>query len=252
MEITKREVLVSICILFLMVTMGFGLSEKIVDSVDASNEKYFKALKIDNDKDMFNYAYNTNIGNMFAYGTVYVLDPVSIPDIDGQYAEIRKVKEEYTRHERQVQKTKRVNGNTVTYYETEVYWTWDYQTEWNWDATQFSFLDRTFDYKIINGCLSDHHKETIQESYYIRYKYYVVDTQHIGSMFLNIQNNQLSDFDFYKNQHYKEIVERKQGEGIGLLPVFWVSWIVLIGFVIFGFVYFDNHYLEDRSTNYDR
>ena len=95
MEITKREILVSICILLIMLAAGFSLSEKIVDSVDAANEKYFKALKINNDKDMFNYAYNTNIGNMFAYGTANVLDPVSIPDIEGQYAEIRKVKEKY-------------------------------------------------------------------------------------------------------------------------------------------------------------
>ena len=100
--------------------------------------------------------------------------------------------------------------------------------------------------------MSDYYVETIKESYYIRYKYYVVDTQHTGSMFINVKNNQHSDFDFYKNQHYKDIVERKQGEGTGLLPVFWIPWIFLTGCAIFGFVYFDNHYLEDRSVNYDK
>ena len=246
MEITKREILVAICILFLMVAIGFMLSEKIVDSVDASNEKYFKSLKVDNNAETFNYAYNTNIGNMFSYGTVYILDPVSIPDISGQYAEIRKVEEEYTKHTRQVEKSKIVNGETVYYYETEVYYTWDWEDEWNWKSTQFSFLEMIFDYKVIDQYLYTYHLKTIKEDSDTRYQYYVVDTQHSGSIFMNVQNNQYSNFEFYKNQHYNSIVETKQYEGIGVAASFWIIWLFFTGAIIIIYVCLDNHYLEDR------
>lgn len=243
--ITKREILVSISIFLMLLTIGFGVSEKIADSINSSNEKYFKSLKIDNDKDAFIYAYDTNIGDIFAYGQIEVIDPVSINDIKGQYAEIRKVKEEYTRHERKVQKTKTVNGNTVTYYETEVYYSWDYQSEDNWKAKYFNFLGKTFEYKSIDKVLYDYHIETIKESSTIRYKYYVVDIKHNGSIFLNIHNNEYSNFTFYKNQYYKDIITFKEEEVTSTIILFWITWFLGIFATIFLFVYFDNHYLED-------
>ena len=51
-QITKREILVSLAILFIGLALGFCISTGIADSVDAANEKYFKSLKInDNSTD---------------------------------------------------------------------------------------------------------------------------------------------------------------------------------------------------------
>ena len=247
MEITKREILVAICIFFIMLAMGFSFSESIEDSVDAANEKYYKALKVDNDAETFNYAFNTNIGNMFSYGTAVVVDPVSIPDIEGQYAEIRKVEEEYTRHTRQVQKSKIVNGETVYYYETEVYYSWDWEDEWNWKSTEFSYLGRIFEYRLLDPYLYTYHIKTIKQDSDTRFQYYVVNTQHTGSIFMNVQPNGFFNFEFHKDQHYNQIVELKQGEGKGVAAVFWVFWVFLMGCAIVGYVYLDNYYLEDEG-----
>lgn len=132
--ITKRELLVSIAITLILIGIGFFISSNIEDITNENNEKYFKALKIDNDTSIFKYAIKTNIGYVLANGKIKALNGVSISDIEGTYFEISKKKEKYTKHTRQVEHTRTVSdGNggykTEVYYTTEEYWTWDYAGE---------------------------------------------------------------------------------------------------------------------------
>ena len=99
-EITLREVLVSIIIVLLMAAAGFMISEKISSKLDEMNEEYEQAVKIENDRELFEYGMRTNVGNAFVSGTLKTLDPVSLPEIDGEYSSITKTKEEYTKHTR--------------------------------------------------------------------------------------------------------------------------------------------------------
>ncbi len=99
MQITKREIIASITIIALMLTLGFIISGKITDSQEDANEKYNKALKI-TDSELFVYGMSTNVGNAFVYGTLQAVDPVSYPDVKGNYLYIKKVKEKYTKHYR--------------------------------------------------------------------------------------------------------------------------------------------------------
>lgn len=68
--ITKREVLFSIVIIALMLTIGFVLSDKINDNVLDKYKEYDTALQIDNDAEMFKYAMKTNLNNAFVYWRV--------------------------------------------------------------------------------------------------------------------------------------------------------------------------------------
>ena len=244
-QITKREILVSLAILFIGLALGFCISTGIADSVDAANEKYFKSLKINDNAEMFNYGFDTKVGYMLSTGVARVVDPVSIPDIEGQYAEIRKVEEEYTRHTRQVAKTKVVNGETVTYYETEVYYTWDWEDEWNWKSTKFIFLERAFDYKYLDSYA--HQKEfiTIKKDSDTRFVYYVAPTEYYGSMFLNAQGDKFYEFQFFNGSSYENVIAVKETEGASSASVFWIFWIGFLFFGICFYVYLDNHYLED-------
>ena len=88
------------------------------------NEIYNKAVKIDS-QEMFQYGMDTNIGNAFVYGELKAIDTVTYTEIGGEYMYVKKVKEKYTMHTRQVAHTRTVNGKTETYYTTEEYWTWD-------------------------------------------------------------------------------------------------------------------------------
>ena len=127
MEITKREILVSVAIIAVMLSIGLIIYGKISDYDMTKNQDYSLAAKIEEDADLFQYCMRTNIGNAFVYGELKAVDTVTYPEIGGAYSSVKKVKEEYTMHIRTV----RVKcGNTWT-TETETYWTWDEVDSWS-------------------------------------------------------------------------------------------------------------------------
>lgn len=120
-EITKREILASVSIIAVLLLIGFIISGKISDHLMDKNEKYNKAVKIE-EQELFEYGMRTDIGNAFVYGDLEAVDTVTYPEIGGKYMYVRKVEEHYTMHTRQVAHTTTVNGHSHTYYTTEVYW----------------------------------------------------------------------------------------------------------------------------------
>lgn len=85
-EITKREILASISIIAVLLFIGFIISGKISDHLMDKNEKYNKAVKIE-DQELFEYGMRTDIGNAFVYGNLEAVDTVTYPEIGGKYAQ---------------------------------------------------------------------------------------------------------------------------------------------------------------------
>lgn len=248
--ITKREILVSVIIVLVLITIGLFISNAIENNINENNEKYYKSLKITDDNGKFKYAIDTNIGYVLAKGKVKAVDGVSIEDIKGTYFKIKKEREEYTRHTREVTKTKVVNGNTVTYTETEVYYTWDYAGEEVFHSNYFEFLGIKFKYDTINF-YNQKYKETIKESYDVRYVYYVIPVEFEGCLFTNIKNSTINENEFYYNNSIEDIIEAKQKEHLSAKIAFWIIWwFIIIGAVI-GFVCLENNYLEDKKEGED-
>lgn len=242
-SISKREILISIAIIAVMVVFGLLIHGSIEDSVMLKHQEYNLALQIDNNPDMFEYGMSTNIGNAFVYGTLRCLDPVTYEEIGGEYSYVEKVKERYTKHTRTVTKTRTLpNGDTQTYTEEEEYWTWDKIDSWSKTSTKISFLDVEFAYGTINFPGSVH-IETIKESSKIRYKYYGAPIESTGTLYANLSNNTINDASFHRGMSIEET--HKYYTSGGELVLFWVGWILLTGFLVFGFVYIDNHWLED-------
>ncbi len=75
-EITKREILASISIIAIMLCVGVLIAGKISDYELDQNEKYNKAIKIEN-KELFEYGMRTNVGNAFVYGNLKAVDTVT-------------------------------------------------------------------------------------------------------------------------------------------------------------------------------
>ena len=121
MEITKREVIFSVVIVSFFTIIGFMVSNKIYKKQQDKNLRYTTAIQIDNNPDQFNYAIDTEIGNVLAYGTVKTIEPVST-SIVGNSMYIKRDLEKYTMHTRTVHYT--VNGKSHT--RIEPYWTWDH------------------------------------------------------------------------------------------------------------------------------
>lgn len=242
--ITKREILVSIAITFILIGIGFLINSAIQNSIYEKNEKYYKALKIDNDEEQFKYAIKTNIGNTLAQGKVQAVNSVSISDIEGNYFKIKKVKEKYTKHTRQVAHTRKVGNTTQTYYTTEEYWTWDYAGEEEWHTEKFNFLGVNFDYGTIKF-YNESYKNTKQIDYYTRYKYYTIPFEFEGTLFTYINNTTINENEFYLEDTINSITNKKQKEAESWNIFFWIIWIIFIGLIDFGYMYLDNNYLED-------
>ena len=250
-EITFREILVSISIIAVMLLFGFVISGKISQSNIDKNEKYNKAIKIENDKDMFQYGMETNVGNAFVYGKLKAVDTVTFPEIGGEYMYVEKVEERYERHEETVTKEDD-DGNE--YEETEVYYTWDEYDSESLHSKEIKFCGIKFPYEKI--CLpSSSYVKTIPgsrvysfesgEYVKVRFEYYGVKTKFNVTIFTTLKDNTISDnTQFYENRNIKDAVDALESNGNVEQVLFWIFWIVITGALVFGFYYLDNEWLE--------
>lgn len=241
MEIKKREVIASVVIIAFMLIIGFAISEKIRQSLLEDYQEYDTAARI-NDKELFEYGMNTNIGHAFVYGELKTLDPVSYPEVSGEYSYIKKEEQKYTRHYRTVTKEyKDSNGKKHTKTEKEYYWTWDTMRTESKKATRISFLNVEFAYEKI-PFPSSHQIEIVKTGYHKRNVYYATDTDFQGTIFTSLKENTINDTKFYKNQTIAETIENL--ETGAEIVIFWVFWILLIIGLVIGFYYLDNKWLD--------
>lgn len=248
-KITKREVLVSVIIVSIMLLLGTVIHGNINDKLMLEYQKYNTALQIENDSDLFSYGMKTNIGNAFVYGDLEAVDTVTYPEIKGEYIYIEKVEERYERNERTVTKEDS-EGNTYT--ETEVYYEWETENKESKHSKEIKFCGVTLPYSKLN-LPSSNYIDTIKgnkvwswksgERVKVRFKYYGIYTKYTGTIFADLKNETIPDnTNFYNDQTISETIDSlKSG---WQLVLFWIGWILLtVGFV-FGFYYIDNRWLE--------
>lgn len=245
-SITKREIIFSIVILAVMLTLGFIIHGAIDESLMLKHQEYNTALRIENDADMFNYAMSTNIGNSYVHGTVTAVDPVPCFELGGEYSSVKKVKEKYTMHTRTVTRTRVVNGKTQTYTTTETYWTWDHVQTWRDFSSKIEFLEAEFDYGTIS-LPGENYLKTVKESSHIRYKYYGAPTSGDVVIYAKLADNTITNVKTHHNVTIEDA--HKSMTSKGELILFWVLWVLLTGGAVFAFVYIDNHWLEDRRKH---
>ena len=241
-EITKREVLFSIAIVAVMLLIGFMIHGKISNDLMLKNQKYDTALQIEQDSSEFVYGMRTNIGYAFVYGKLQAVDTVTYSEIGGQYMYVKRVKEKYTLHTKTVTYTTGSGKKRQTHTRKKNYWTWDKVGSEDKKCKEVSFLDTIFDSSKIHLPESDY-IDTIKKSSRIRYKYYGVGIEHIGTIFAELKDNTIPDnTPFYKNMTIKETLNHLE---LGYeLVIFWIVWIILIVGLVFGFYYIDNKWLE--------
>lgn len=240
-EITYREILTSISIIAAMLLIGFVISGRISQSRIDKSEKYNKAIKIENDKDMFQYGMDTNIGNAFVYGKLKAVDTVTFSEIDGEYMYVEKVEEHYNMHT-ETYTTTDSEGNTYVY--TRTYWSWDYYDEETKECKELNFCGVNFKSNKINLPNSDYIC-TIDASSFVRFKYYGVNKKLKGTIFTELRGGTISDSSpFYDNSNIESTVDALNTSGFAIQIVFWIVWIILIVAVVYGFYYLDNNWLN--------
>ena len=139
------------------------------------------------------------------------------------------------------------NGQTETYMEEEVYWTWDAIDRWSKCATRISFVGVEFDYGQIS-LPSAYHITTIKESSSIRYVYYGAPIETTGTLYARLADNTINESKFYNSWSIEQT--HKHHTSSGGLVAFWIGWSFLIIICVCGFVYIDNHWLEDTCSRW--
>lgn len=241
MEITKREVLLSVAIICMFIILGIVISAGINNSYHDAIQKYELALKIDDEPGLFQYAIRSHVGDVFASGTYSTIDPVSFEGFEGAYLEIEKVKEVYTKHTRTVTKTRTVNGKTQTYTDVETYWSWDRSWSKTLRAQSIEFLGVEIECKGVDiGQL--HYTDTVYSSLHVRYKYYTIPESEFGTLYTNTSDGVINFGRFYIGEGIESTIENLKS--VNPVIIFWVLWMVLLALAVVAFYGFENNWLE--------
>ena len=244
-EITKRELLASIIIVLLLASVGFFISTSIHNKVSVGNEKYFKALKVDNNPEMFGYALKTNVGDVLAYGKFKANEPVSDPLIKGEYFSLIKAEEHYVMKTRTVTTTDD-DGNVET--KTEIYWEWDEMFRETHNTPTFQYLGEDFKYKTIKFRQHSYiEKVSKGRGTNVRWKFYGIPTEFNAALFFKAKDGSITEPTLHLNKKIQSILESKEKEADMWVVVFWVFWVLLIALAVFGFVALDNRFINNEG-----
>jgi hypothetical protein len=219
--ITKRETIMSIAIIAIMMTIGLVVYNCLSDDLMLRHQDYNLSLSVENDENMFKYAMSTDVGEAFVYGDFECIDPVSFDEIGGEYSYIRKVKKE---------KDSEGDWCTVDVLEKQ--------------CNNVMFLGKAFKYEEMNFFCSASKIKTIEKSYDEKYVYYGIPAQGSGTLHADLKNDTIEDATFYLNYTIDESIELLESNWQSTL--FWIWWILIVCFVVFVFVYIDNRWLEDN------
>lgn len=249
MEVTKREIIISIAIAAVMLTIGFFVYGKITDDQNDKNAEYQKAVHIE-DNELFRYGMDTNIGNAFVYGDLRAIDTVTFNEIDGEYLHVEKIEERYERHERKVTET---NSKGKKRTIIKVYYKWETENRESKHSENIMFRGIEFPYSKIPYS-SDNHIKTINsdreyswksgEYVKVRFRYYGTPIKNTGTIYTKLSDGTISDNSrFFKDYTIEQALDSCTS-GIGNV-MFWALWIVLTVGAVVGFCYLDNRWLED-------
>lgn len=244
-EITKREIIICIGITALLITIGFFVSDRILESATDKEKIYKTAIEVKTKED-FDYILRTEQGAFITESEVKAVKPVSFPNFKGEYTFIEKVKEVYTMHTRQVP----IYGSKgkITGYRTETYWTWDYASSKKKVSDKLKIHEKKYDSKIFNLIKSVRKGGYQYESSDTRYYYRVIPKNFSASFIASATDEGIQPLFGKKVSLHTETMEQLLEYGKSSARraeiLFWICWSLLTAALNIGFVMLDNEYLD--------
>lgn len=236
-EITKREVIVSVIFLLIMLIVGYQIAGYVRHRQDDRNAKYYQSIHV-SDSTKFNYALKTNAGNTLAYGTVSAVGSVTQEGI-GDYMTIDRHYEEYRMHTRLVCTGSGKNRSC----HTQVYWTWDHIRTDYFGVSQVDFLGHRFLYSEFPKLPRPTHVGMHKISGHKRYVYYARPLSYTGTMYAYLDDRSLKgDKEFRDKLRLEDSVDEFVSKYD--VPIFWIIFIVILLIIIAVFMYADNDWLN--------
>lgn len=163
----NKKFLLSLAVLagaIFLFTIGFWVEAKIVDSAEKRARMYTTAIQTQGD-DQLNYSIDTQQGKVLTTVTLKAVDLVKFPEMNKEFAYVKKTEERYTQHERTVCETEyRTETRTVSvpdgdggyttstetvevpYQEChqEIYYSWDEINKWEVEAQKINMAGREY------------------------------------------------------------------------------------------------------------
>jgi hypothetical protein len=197
-RLTKTHKTLLIICLFTILGAITLLIQNVAEEARYNKAKLYNTAIHAQTSDSFNYAVDSQQGNILTYGTFTTVDPVTHQDLHNEYFSVNKIEEEYTQH--------------IEYYEcgteespqtcTRTYYTWDYNGSNKTTASKLSFHNREYSASLFSIPYSrtlncDSIKLECKRGYVyenndwfanegdIRWYYRVTDTNFSGSIFID-------------------------------------------------------------------
>lgn len=244
-KVTKREILFSTLIVAIMVGLGIWLSNPILSSVREKELEIASSVQVDS-PEKFDYIRRTDAGNFLAEGVLEAVDPVSIPDIAGEYMFINKIKERYTMHTRTVTTTDS-KGHTHTRVET--YWTWDQVSTDRFAAKTYELLQKRFHADEVKFKPNMEYHSTVKASVDIRYVYYTYPTRVDGVMYGHCNDKGYHNLRFKAGSTIATALDEAENRTKFFTFLYWFIWFIVTGLIVFAFYAAENYWLEDEGDN---
>ena len=243
-RLTLREAVFSAFIAGILAAVGFFISGAIERHVHEQQLRYRQAVQIDKNPAEFKWALDTDIGYLFAEGTLETVDPVRHERLDGEWFSIEAAHQKYTRHTRT--RTYTVSdgkGHTRIKSRVETYWSWDTYDVERSSAKTVRFLGVELpaskfgigwrrEYKIVS---TGHNR---------RIEFAVVPKEMVGTMFAKAVGGTVDgQVEFWRGRDLKSAYEDSISSCAKGL--FWTAWIAAMAGILFAFFYAENRWLED-------
>ena len=241
---TLRELVFSILILGVLFFIGFLVSGAIEQKVNDSNLRYNQAVALQSN-DEFKHALSTDVGYVFANGTLVADKPVKNEHLDGEWLWVSVEHQKYQMHTRRVAYTVTDSkGRTHTRYRTETYWSWDtvgrssdHSPTVTYCGVQFNY--GKFDY---SGMPSDTSKHST--GFHKRDVVIVVPKTFNATVFGEAKSNDLVGQNILLVGMSIEKYRKDLTDSCAI-PIFWILWSVFITAALVLFYVIENNWLED-------
>lgn len=242
-DLTLRELIFSVLILGGLFTIGFFVSGIIEQNVNDAKLRYNQAVALHSD-DEFKHALSTDVGHVFAHGTLVADQPVRNEHLDGEWLYVGVAHQKYQMHTRRVAYTVTDSkGRPHTRYRTETYWSWDTVGRSSSHSPTVTYCGVQFDYgKFDYGCMP---KETSKHStgFHQRDVVTVVPKTFNATVFAEAKSNDLVGQNIMlvtmSIEEYREDLTTSHA-----VMIFWILWSVFSLIALFGFYAIENDWLE--------
>jgi hypothetical protein len=243
-EITLGEALFAVLIAGALTFCGFLIDWQVEKRVRDSQLRYRQAAEASS-PEQFAWALDTDVGDLFAEGTVEAVDPVKFGRAEGEWLSYRADYQEHRMHTRVVTYTVTdAKGHTHVRHRTETYWSWDtYKTEHE-EAERVSFLGREFkaDEFDLRGVRRKY--KTIDDGWRKRIEFSAVPKEASGAAFMTTaEGGKLKG----KAEFTAGTTSAKLREDYTTShasAVFWTLWILFTVGAVVAFFVIDNKWLD--------